>query len=740
MKKELDHDALKGILRSSEDKFRALFENSMDAILLTGPEGMIYSANPAACKMFNRSEEEIIRSGRNGIVDTTDPRLEPGLKVRESKGKFSGELTFIKKDGTRFPGELTSNVFTDSEGRRLTSMIIRDISKRRNAEYALAKSESELRIIHENITDIVWSLDKDTRLTYISPSVKRLLGYDVEYLIGKPILEFIAKEYHQSARQNIQQRLTQGKEGGQVHFQYDMVAIDGTRIPIEVSSNPVWDKDGTLLGFTGVTRNITERRKAEAIIHESEKRYHFLFDNMLNGLAYCQMVYDDSGNPVDFIYLEVNEAFGKLTGLTNVVGKRVTDVLPGIFQMDGELFNIYGRVALTGEPENCEILIKSLGHWFSVSIYCPLKNHIVAIFDVISERKNSEEKLLASEVEFRNVFENSIIGISQYYPEGNLIRINKAYAEMHGYPDSSSMLKEVGNNTQILSLNPDDMKKVLGTLDTTGYMAPTEFKLNRRNGEKFWALVGAKQVKDNAGKLLYLHTEYIDIASQKKLEQELRKSKEVLEKLNQHLVDIREFESNQIALNLHDDLGQKLTAINFDIAWLKRRIGVQSQTVKEKIEEMSQTIISTIESIKETSSLLRPAILFDLGLVPAIKAQLSHFEKQTGIKCHFLCDPERFILDNRISIILYRILQESLTNIARHSGASSAEICLNVFKNKIGMSIKDNGKGINKDQINSIKSMGIEGIKERVRSAQGKITIRGIHGSGTTIKVLIPLN
>jgi signal transduction histidine kinase len=138
--------------------------------------------------------------------------------------------------------------------------------------------------------------------------------------------------------------------------------------------------------------------------------------------------------------------------------------------------------------------------------------------------------------------------------------------------------------------------------------------------------------------------------------------------------------------------------------------------------------------------LLRPAILFDLGLVPAIKAQLSHFEKQTGIKCHYLCDPERFILDNRISIILYRILQESLTNIARHSGASSAEICLNVFKNKIGMSIKDNGKGINKDQINSIKSMGIEGIKERVRSAQGKITIRGIHGSGTTIKVLIPLN
>jgi PAS domain S-box-containing protein len=354
-------------------------------------------------------------------------------------------------------------------------------------------------------------------------------------------------------------------------------------------------------------------------------------------------------------------------------------------------------------------------------------------------RKQAEVALKEREAEYRSLFENSIMGISQAYPDGRYKRINKAYAEMYGYPDTSTMMKKVSSNKEKLYFHPEDRKKVFEILDKTGYMPPTEFELNRRNGEKFWAMVGAKKVKDNSGMVMYLQAEHIDITSQKKMEKELQQSHELLEKLNQHLVNAIEEERNQIALNLHDDLGQKLTAINFDIAWVKSRIGVQSKSVREKFEEMSSMIKETVESIRETSSLLRPAILFDLGIVAATKSQLGIFEKQTGIKCHFYFRPQDFLLENRLALILYRILQESLTNIARHSGASKADVNLYVLKNKIEMIIKDNGTGIEKNKVNSFKSLGIAGIKERVKSVDGKITITGVHGSGTLIRVAIPL-
>jgi signal transduction histidine kinase len=126
-------------------------------------------------------------------------------------------------------------------------------------------------------------------------------------------------------------------------------------------------------------------------------------------------------------------------------------------------------------------------------------------------------------------------------------------------------------------------------------------------------------------------------------------------------------------------------------------------------------------------------------LVPAIKSQLGKFEKQTGIRCHFYFKPEEFKIEDSIALILYRILQESLTNIARHAGASSTEIELHILRNKIEMVIKDDGTGIENDKVNSLRSMGIAGMRERVKSVHGKITFIGERGSGTTVKVLIPI-
>lgn len=148
---------------------------------------------------------------------------------------------------------------------------------------------------------------------------------------------------------------------------------------------------------------IRQKEMAERILLESENRYRSLFENMLDGFAYCEMIYDDHNKPVDFIYLKVNDSFEKLTGLKNVIGKRVTEAIPDIKESNPELLKIYGRVALNGIPEKFEVKIESLGLLLSISVYSPERGNFVAIFDNITERKLTEEKIKQHEIHLENL-------------------------------------------------------------------------------------------------------------------------------------------------------------------------------------------------------------------------------------------------------------------------------------------------------------------------------------------------
>jgi len=141
--------------------------------------------------------------------------------------------------------------------------------------------------------------------------------------------------------------------------------------------------------------NIDEQKKAQEELRVSQERYRSLFVNMLNGYAYCQMIFDKQNKPVDFIYLEINGAFEKLTGLerSKVIGKKVTEAIPGITEANPELFDTYGRVALTGKPERFELFFVPLNIWLNISVYSPEKGYFVALFDNITERKKLEEEL-----------------------------------------------------------------------------------------------------------------------------------------------------------------------------------------------------------------------------------------------------------------------------------------------------------------------------------------------------------
>jgi len=162
----------------------------------------------------------------------------------------------------------------------------------------------------------------------------------------------------------------------------------------------------------------------------AEDRHRSLFDNMLNGCAYCRMIYE-AGQPRDFIYLAVNSAFGTLTGLKGVAGRRVSEVIPALRESDPELFELYGRVATTGVPETMEVHVKAMQQWFAIAVYSPAADHFVAVFDVITDRKRAEESLRRSQAVYHSLVSQLPVGIYQKNREGRYVVVNPALCRLH---------------------------------------------------------------------------------------------------------------------------------------------------------------------------------------------------------------------------------------------------------------------------------------------------------------------
>lgn len=486
---------------------------------------------------------------------------------------------------------------------------------------------------------------------------------------------------------------------------------------------------------TSYSKDIAECIQLHEEQRVSEKYYRTLFDAVDEGFCIIEVIFDNNEKPIDYRFLLINPSFEKQTGLVNALGKRMRELAP---KHEEHWFDIYGKIALTGQPARFENRAVQLHRWYDVYAFRfgPPQNRQVAIlFNDITERKLAGEKIRAASLYARNLIEASLDPLVTISKDGKITDVNFSTEQITGIKRN----KLIGSDFADYFKESDKAREGYSIVFSKGVVKDYPLTIIHTSGREIAVLYNATLFRNEAGEVQGVFAAARDITEQKKMEEELRKSKKLLEKLNEHLVDVRENERNQIGLNLHDDLGQKLTALNLDIAWLKSRIGVQSKAVSEKLENMNLMIKETIEGIRETSYFLRPAILFDLGLGPAINSQLGKFENQTGIKCHFYSEPEEFVLEDRLSLIIYRILQESLTNIARHSGASTVEVNLRILKKKIEMLVEDDGCGIEKSKVDSLRSMGIAGMKERVKSVQGKITFRGERGSGTRIKVIVPL-
>jgi signal transduction histidine kinase len=229
-------------------------------------------------------------------------------------------------------------------------------------------------------------------------------------------------------------------------------------------------------------------------------------------------------------------------------------------------------------------------------------------------------------------------------------------------------------------------------------------------------------------------------AERRQAEMELKRSQELFRNLSTHLQAVREEERTRIARKIHDDMGQALTALKIDVSWLNKKLPNDPDSIREKLQSMVTLINETIETVHNVSEDLRPGILDDFGLAAAIEWQAEAFQKRTGVECRTSTPPDEFDLSKEKSTNLFRIVQESLTNIIRHANATEVEIKLSEKEGILVLEIQDNGKGISDAAITHPRSFGLIGIKERVHSLGGEVNIVGTPNGGTRIMVKMSIS
>ncbi len=394
------------------------------------------------------------------------------------------------------------------------------------------------------------------------------------------------------------------------------------------------------------------------------------------------------------------------------------------------------------EREN--ILWNGRKSWFEFSnsfLTLPDGNKItLSIVKDISERKESEIELRESESKFKMLFNNAndavfVTQLSNEKSYGDFIEVNEVACARLGY-----------TKEEFLQLSPSAIVSQKSINDFS-------YNMDRllREGHVIYDLVHRAKdkklipVEINSHLFLYNEKPTVlsiarDITERKQAEEKLKRTSKLLRELATHLQSVREEERTMIAQEIHDELGQVLTALKIHVSLLANKLNKNQQALKEKIDSLSDMIDASVESVQKISSKLRPGILDELGLIAAIEWQAEDFEKLTNIKCSLSLPKAEIVLEKNKSTAIFRIFQEALTNIARHSQATKTAISLLNHQSNIYLEILDNGKGITQEQIKDFKSLGIHGMEERAMVFGGQVYIEGIAGKGTTVKVEIPID
>ena len=504
--------------------------------------------------------------------------------------------------------------------------------------------------------------------------------------------------------------------------------------------------------------NVIERKRAEEALRQSEQRYRDFISHSNEGVWRMEL---EQPVPLDLpeeesverilqhgYVAECNEAHVRNLGLSapeELLGKRLGDLVPpgDLGKETIELFRATVRGGFQGRTAEFRVVDKAGNPKYLSRTETPIVENgsLVRVWGVtrdLTELKLAEEQLRKSEKRWRAVFENSAAGIALSDPASTrFLSANVAFQKMLGYSEAElralSFLDITYENDLEVSRRP-----LAELREGRGPSFEIQKRYRRKDGSLIWASVHASMVPGTRSIPRFLMAIVENITERKRAQEELQHSFEQLRALTARLQVIREEERKSVAREIHDELGQALTAIKIDLASLMRESPADEQQQRKRADSILELVDQTIQSVRRISTELRPGILDDLGLVAALEWAAEEFQARTGTRCRLDLPGDDIEIDQECATAMFRIFQETLTNVARHANASEVGVRLAKENGHLTLEVHDNGRGIGKEQLAGGRSLGLLGMRERAALLGGELVILGAPEKGTTVRVRIP--
>jgi len=723
------YEALKIEKELSEEKYGSLIEQAIDGAFITEGSLKFILVNSSASTMLGYTKQELLELTLKDV--TLIEKEEKPFRVGEWAQKLTEihERKMVRKD--------KSIVTVELNGTRLDNgnymAFVRDITERKKAEDQLVKSEKYLDNIINNIGDPVFVKDEQSKFLLVNDAFCTLFNFSRADIIGKTLAEEIPQDQIEVFLRIDKEVIATGIE----NINEELLTVkDGETLTISTRKTRFIDESGNKF-LIATIRDITQRRYAEIALKESEEKYRTLSESSLDYI----MRYDKAGH-----HLYMNKAALEISGLneSDVIGKTHQeagfDAVQSVFweekinyvfetglsvheQFEWESIKglVYLDWRLSPEFDENRNVISALGVSRDITDIKLAENAIIA----------SHEKVKESEEKYRTLVEQASDAIFITDPAGNFITVNESACKLANCTEKEMMQMSINDFVSLLELekNPFHYKEL-----SNGEVVTTEREMLAKGDKKITVEITAKQLV-NENLLIFVR----DITEKKLAQKQILKTSEELRLLMQHLQNVREEERKRIGREIHDDLGQQLTAIKMYAAWIDKRIPEDNPAIKEKITGIIELLDSSNMSIRKILNELRFGVLDNDGLIDGLKWLCKQFEQTTSIELVFTTNLNKVKASEQTAICVYRILQESLNNITKHAEAKKVMIDIHVTANILTMVIADDGKGFQMEKLRTVNSFGILGMKERVSAAEGEFKLESVKGAGTRLKIAIPV-